>query len=175
MVYLEHWMPGRARLRVPKPRTPNHVRRVAERVQASKRVRTVSSNPTTGGMLVSFNPEDPIDLIIDDLRAVGLEIASVLDESRVFRTQSTGAVIVRQVFGQANARLHAATQGHFDLRLALPALYLALAMRNLMTQRARLRDASWYQLLYWAFDSFFKLHEELTVKEAARTHGRVVD
>jgi hypothetical protein len=44
-----------------------------------------------------------------------------------------------------------------------------------MTQRARLRDVSWYQLLYWAFDSFFKLHEELTVKETARTHGRVVD
>jgi hypothetical protein len=156
-------MPGRARLRVPKPRTPNQVQRVVARVQASKRVRHVSSNPATGGMLVSFNPEDPIDLIIDDLRMVGLEIASVLDESRVFRTQSTGAVIVRQVFGKANARL------------ALPALYLALAARNFMTQRARLRDVSWYQLLYWAFDSFFKLHEELTVKETARTHGRVVD
>jgi hypothetical protein len=56
----------------------------------------------------------------------------------------------------------------------VPAVYLALAVRNFAGNRARLRDASWYQLLYWAFDSFFKLHEESTVRDASRTDGRIV-
>ncbi|TME71554.1 MAG: hypothetical protein E6I50_02530 [Chloroflexi bacterium] len=138
VVYLEHWMPGRLRLRIPRPRTTSQVR-------------------------------------IDDLRTIGFEVSSALQQSPTFRTQSTGAAIVRQVFTGANAKLHDAARGHVDLRLAVPTVYLALAIRNLVIQRARLRDATWYQLLYWAFDSFFKLHEEQTVKVAARSHGRLVN
>ena len=175
VVYLEHWMPGRLRLRIPRPRTPSQVRHAAARVKRSKRVRDVTSNLATGGLLVTFDPEDPIDLVIDDLRTIGLEVSSALQQSPTFRTQSTGAAIVRQVFTGANAKLHDAARGHVDLRLAVPTIYLALAIRNLVTQRARLRDATWYQLLYWAFDSFFKLHEEQTVKVAARSHGRLVN
>lgn len=174
-LYLEHWMPGRARLRVPKPRTPNQVRRTAARLERSKRVRHVDSNPATGSLLVSFDPDDPIDLIIDDLRTIGFEIATILRASRGVRTESTGAMVVRHVMSRANARLHEATDGHFDLKLAVPAIYTVLAVRNFMQHRARLRDATWYQLLYWAFDSFFKLHEEKTVQDAARSHGRLVD
>ena len=168
-------MPGRARLRVPKPRTPASIRRAAARVERSKRVRGVTPNTSTGGLLVRFDPDDPIDVIIDDLRGIGLEIAELVQQSRSIRTQSTGAVIVQHVVGRANAKLHEVTAGHVDLRLAVPAVYLLLAVRNFMSHRARLRDATWYQLLYWAFDSFFKLHEEQTVREAARTNARVVN
>jgi hypothetical protein len=168
-------MPGRARLRVPKPRTPNSVRRVAARVGRSKRVRHVQANLNTGSVLVTYDPDDPIDLIVEDLRSIGLEIADVIEESRQPRTQSTGAAVVRHALGRANAKVHESTQGHFDLRLAVPAIYLALAVRNFFQQRARLRDATWYQLLYWAFDSFFKLHEEQTVIERPRSHGRLVN
>ena len=174
-VYLEHWMPGRARLRVPKPRTPHQVRRTASRIERSKRVRSVKANAATGSLLVSFDPDDPIDLLLDDLRTVGLEIASLLRDSDARRSESTGAVVVRHVMGRANTKLHEATGGHFDLKLAVPAIYLTLAARNFFRQRARLRDATWYQLLYWAFDSFFKLHEEKTVRDVARSRGRVVD
>ena len=148
---------------------------MATRVGRSKRVRGVTPNTSTGGLLVRFDPDDPIDLIVDDLRAIGLEIAEIVEQSRGIRTQSTGAVIVRHVFGRANAKLHEATGGHIDLRLAVPAVYLLLAIRNFTSHRARLRDATWYQLLYWAFDSFFKLHEEETVREATRKNARVVN
>ncbi len=174
-LYLEHWLPGRARLRVPKPRTAHQVRQTAGRIGRSKRVRSVNANPTTGSLLVSFDPDDPIDLMIDDLRAIGLEIASALHPTGSLRTETTAAVAVRHVVGRANQKLHETTRGHVDLKLAVPAVYLALAIRNFARQKARLRDATWYQLLYWAFDSFFKLHEERTVREAARSHGRVVD
>lgn len=174
-VFLEHWMPGRARLRVPKPRTPNEVRRLAGRVGKSKRVRNVETNPSTGSLLVSFDPDDPIDLVIDELRQLGLEIATLVEQSHQVRTQSSGAVVVQRAMSGANTKLHEITQGHVDLRLAVPAIYTALAIRNFIRHRARLRDASWYQLAYWAFDSFFKLHEEQTVRQATRSHGRVVN
>lgn len=168
-------MPGRARFRVPRPRTPAHIRQTAARLRRSKRVRGVEANASTGSLLVNFDPDDPIDLLISDLRTIGFEIASAMNAGRELRTESTGAVLVKHVMGGANEKLHEMTHGHFDLRLAVPAIYLVLAVRNFTRHRARLRDASWYQLLYWAFDSFFKLHEEQIARETARSHGRLVN
>lgn len=167
-------MPGRARLRVPRPRTPERVRRVAGRIERGKHVRHVTANPATGSVLLSFAADDPIDIIIDDLRLAGLEILSQAQTSESVHTQSSGAALLRYVLGRANARLHMATRGHIDIRIAVPALYLLLAVRNFTKQRGRLRDASWYQLLYWAFDSFFKLHEEATVVGGAGRRARIV-
>ncbi|HET7338766.1 MAG TPA: hypothetical protein VFK22_04405, partial [Candidatus Dormibacteraeota bacterium] len=129
-VYLEHWMPGRARLRVPKPRTPVEVRRMAGRMAKSKRVRKVETNPNTGSLLVSFDPDDPIDLVIDELRQLGLEVATLVEQARQVRTQSSGAVVVQRAMSGANSKLHEMTHGHIDLRLAVPAIYTALAVRN---------------------------------------------
>jgi hypothetical protein len=135
----------------------------------------VSANPATGSLLVRFDVDDPIDLIVDGLRVAGLEVVSAVEPAleRV-PTHSSGASLVRNVMRMANARLHVATGGNVDLRLIVPALYLILAVRNLARQRGRLRDASWYQLLYWAFDSFVKLHEEATMQQASKGHGRLV-
>ncbi len=170
-------MPGRARLRVPKAtRTPAHVKSVAGRVGRSSRVHDVETNDATGSVLVSFDADDPIDMLIDELREAGLEVLSATPgSSGVVRTQSTSAAVVTNVMSRANAKLHEMTHGHADLRLAVPAVYTVLALRAFMRQRGRLRGAEWYQLLYWAFDSFFKLHEERTVRGASRSDGRVVD
>jgi hypothetical protein len=135
----------------------------------------VSANPATGSLLVRFDLDDPIDLIVDGLRVAGLEVISTVEPAlEHVPTHSSGASLVRHVMRMANARLHVATGGNVDLRLIVPALYLILAVRNLARQRGRLRDASWYQLLYWAFDSFVKLHEEATMQQASKGHGRLV-
>lgn len=173
-VYLEHATRGRARLRVPRPRTPAQVRRTAAKVESSSRVHSVETNAATGSLLVSFDPDDPLDLLIEGLRSAGIEVESLM-AARPVKTQSKGAAVVRQAMAGANAKLHTLTSGNVDLRFAVPAIYLALALRNFSRGRGRLRDASWYQLMYWAFDSFFKLHEESTVRDATRSHGRVVD
>ncbi len=172
-LYLEHWMRGRARLRVPRPRTPGHVRRLAGRIGRSKSVRAVDVNPATGSVLVTFDEEDPIDLIVDELRIAGLHVLSAVPAMQTgIRTQSSAAAIVRHAFSQANALLHVRTRGRIDLRLAVPAIYVLLATRAFLRQGGRLRSAEWYQLLYWAFDSFHKLHEQTsTVPEGA--HGRL--
>lgn len=174
-LYLEHAMRGRARLRVPRPRTPAQVRRTAAKVESSSRVRGVKANAATGSLLVSFDPDDPLDLLIEELRAMGIEVESMLRQARPVKTESRSAAVVRQAMAGANAKLNTLTSGNVDLRFAVPAIYVALAVRNFSRGRGRLRDASWYQLMYWAFDSFFKLHEENTVRDASKSHGRVVD
>lgn len=173
-IYLEHWMPGRARLRVPRPRTQGHVRRVASRLGRSKRVRSVDVNPETGSLLIAFQEDDPIDLIVDELRLVGLHVVSSALQPSGIRTQSSGAAVVRHVLSQANAVLHVKTRGRVDLRLLVPSIYLLLATRAFVRQGGRLKNAEWYQLLYWAFDSFHKLHEATTtMQEGGRSGGRV--
>jgi hypothetical protein len=174
-VYLEHVMPGRARLRVPKPRTPQRVRRVAARAGRMHRVKNVSTNAATGSLLLTFKADDPIDMIVDDLRIAGLElITPERPQLGAVQTQSTGAAVVRRVLSTCNAKLHLATRGNFDMRLAVPAVYTLLAIRSYRRQKGRLLDAPWYQLAWWAFDSFFKLHEEANPPVASGSRGRIV-
>jgi hypothetical protein len=171
-VYLEHSVPGRMRLRVPRPRTAQHVRQVAGRVERVNRVQAVEANPATGGLLVRFSADDPIDLVIDELRVAGFEVASAFERDVApVLPKSRGASAVEKVMSRANARLHLVTRGGVDLRLAVPAIYMLLGVRNLMRRRGRLSDATWYQLMYWAFDSFFKLHEEARAKGGPPTRG----
>lgn len=175
-VYLEHSMRGRARLRVPKPRSAQQVRQMAGRVERAQHVRGVEVNPATGSMLVKFSADDPIDLVIDELRLLGFEVAKAFEaKPAVVHTQSRGAAAIENVMSRANSQLHLMTRGHLDIRLAVPAIYMLLGVRNLVRQRGRLGDAAWYQLMYWAFDSFFKLHEETTVKGDRSGRGTVVD
>jgi hypothetical protein len=52
------------------------------------------------------------------------------------------------------------TRGRADLRLVVPAIFTVLAARQFVRDAGRIRNASWYQLAYWAFDSFHKLHTQ---------------
>lgn len=146
------------------------MRRLAGRIGRAKSVRSINANPDTGSLLVTFDSEDPIDLIVDELRVAGLTVLSAMPAVGAgVKTQSAGAAAVRQVLSQANALLHVKTRGRIDLRLAVPAVYLLLAGRAFVRQRGRIRSAEWYTLLYWAFDSFHKLHEQTTtVMQGAR-------
>lgn len=174
-VYLEHWMPGRARLRVPRPRSPERFRRIAGRAGGMRRVRHLDANAGTGSLLLTVPVDDPLDILIDDLRLAGIEVISPQRLTLpTVQTQSAASSVVRRLASTWNARLHMATNGSIDMRFVVPALYLLMALRNFGKQRGRLRDAPWYQLAWWAFDSFFKLHEEATTPAATGKSGRIV-
>lgn len=149
---------------------------MAARMQRAKRVRSVDVNAATGSLLVTFSADDPIDAILDELRLAGFDIASAFDRRLVsVQTQSHAAAAVERVMSGANARLHLGTGGHIDLRFAVPAIYMLLGVRSFLRGNGRLRDATWYQLMYWAFDSFFKLHEGATVRQDVTRGGSVRD
>src|SRR5579859_3527239 len=156
---LEHSMPGRARFRVPKPRTTSQVRAVADEINRSRSVRRVHVNPQTGSLLVHYDPDDPIDQLVEDVQKLGylVQIAENIPGVQ-WLGKSQGSKIVELAFSRANSRLGEMTRGKADLRLAVPAIFAVLAARQFMRDAGRIRNASWYQLAYWAFDSFHKLH-----------------
>ena len=159
-LHLEHSLPGRARLRVPKPRTEAGVARISNEIEGAAHVRAVDANLRTGSLLLTFDPEDPLDSILADLRDMGYAVA--LAASRARGTHQAGgsraAAAVKAAVTGADRELHARTEGHLDLRIAIPALFAALAARQLVRDARSIWNAPWYQLIYWAFDSFEKLN-----------------
>lgn len=156
---LEHALAGRARLRLPRPRTQDDVLAAASRVRSAQQVHHVEANPATGSIVIQYDSADPIDDILEELRGLGLEImvsSAVSELSELQRSQ--GAKVVENVLGRANAQLQKITDGKADLRLVVPAAFAVLAARQFLKDTGRMRNASWYQLAYWAFDSFHKLH-----------------
>ncbi len=131
----------------------------ATRVKSAHLVHEVEANPSTGSIVIHFDSADPIDGILEELRQVGLEIMVSSAVSELSELQrSEGAKVVENVLGRANARLQKLTDGKADLRLVIPAAFMVLAARQFLKDAGRIRNASWYQLAYWAFDSFHKLH-----------------
>lgn len=157
---LEHSLPGRARLRVPKPRTPAAVARISEEIGASPRLRAIEVNVKTGSLLLSFSPDDPLDSILGDLRELGYAVQAVVGQApgadEVARSRAAKAVKAAAV--GANRQLHAQTGGQVDLRFAIPAVFAVMAARQLVRDTRSIWNAPWYQLAYWAFDAFEKLN-----------------
>lgn len=152
-------MPGRARFRVARPRTAAQVHAVASDVNRAGAVKGVDANPQTGSLLVRFDPDDPLDAVISDLQTLGYLVHTDENLPGVnWITKSEGSKIVELAFSRANARLGQMTRGRADLRLVVPAVFAVLAARQFVRDAGRIRHASWYQLAYWAFDSFHKLH-----------------
>jgi hypothetical protein len=158
---LEHSMPGRARLRLPKPRTPDEVLSAADRLRSAPSVQAVEATPVSGSLYVRWDPDSPLDLVLEDIRGLGyvVDVAAHWADA-MGPADSDGAKVIKVAFRGANRRLHAATEGKMDLRVAVPALFAALAARQFIRDAGRIKNASWYQLAYWAFDSFDKLNRD---------------
>lgn len=156
---LEHAMPGRARFRVPKPRTGAQVDAVAADIHRARSIKAVDANPQTGSLLVHYDPDDPVDDIVGELQRLGYLVQAAENLPGMdWIKKSEGSKIVELAFSRANSRLGQMTRGKADLRLVVPAIFAVLAARQFMRDAGRIRNASWYQLAYWAFDSFHKLH-----------------
>lgn len=157
---LEHALPGKVRLRVPKPRTARRVETIGRRLRACPRVQAVEVNAETGSVYIRFQPDHPLDAILDDVRRLGYDVEAAANQAPAVdpATHSGSAALVQQALAALDRRLHQATDGTIDLRALVPLMFLVLAIRQLTRDAGRIRDAPWYQLLYWAFDSFEKLH-----------------
>ncbi|MBV9100365.1 MAG: hypothetical protein JOZ46_12530 [Candidatus Dormibacteraeota bacterium] len=165
-----HSAAGRMRVRVAGTRADRTRALRAAHDQLRDRA-SVSTNARTGSALIAY---DPAEL---DAAAV---VAMLREADHMFRRLEPPAVRRRVdgpgsqvahrlqgVLGGANRSVYAATQGGVDLRVLVPAAFAGLALRQLVRQGVRVRDAPWYVLAYYAFDSYMKLHDP-NVREAVR-------
>lgn len=152
-------MDGRVRLRAARPRRAEEIHAAASKAQAAPGVIDVAANDATGSVLIHFDPAVTATDLIRSLLEAGLAVTETRYSGPADEPgPSSGARLVQGGLTRANLRVHRATEGRVDLRLAVPAAFTVLAARQFLRDAGRIRNASWYQLLYWAFDSFEKLH-----------------
>jgi len=164
--------PGRVRVRLHRvARHPHLVRQVQERMQDRGGVTRVEANPSTGSVVVHYdqnalNGDDVLGLLQD----CGVVFGALSEEPSIediFLGRTPASHHIVEAVGDLDRRLLRLTGHKLDLRLLFPASLFALGLRQAVVQGLGLADIPAYVLLWYAFDSFWKMNHESPRKTPA--------
>jgi len=166
-------IPGRLRFKVPvERRSPEAMRRITNAFSAIE-VSGVDTNVQTGSVLVHYDPEklpfDELEDAFDEFDATPVFGPRLVERGVAEASPSARVVDVAQ---ELNRRVARATRGA-DLRLLVPLGLGALSVRQAFRDSPGLKQAPWYVLAWYAFDSFVKLNGRV-VAESERAERREV-
>ena len=167
-------IPGRLRFKVPVEwRSPEAMRRITNAFSAIE-VSGVDTNVQTGSVLVHYDPEklpfDELEDAFDEFDATPV-FGPRLVERGVAEASPSARVV--DVARELNTRVARATRGA-DLRLLVPLGLGALSVRQAFRDSPGLKQAPWYVLAWYAFDSFVKLNGRVTTESEHATERRAV-
>jgi hypothetical protein len=172
--HIAHHIPGRLRLRIPAARDhPELLREIKEFVAPIEGVRGVEINPSTGSVLVRYDPRQlrraaeeladrpgAADLFslavpeVEDTEQLALEI---LRHAEFFSQNSRAAHSVVHALRILNQQVRQATGNAIDLKAMFPMIIAGYAI--VFEMRRRMPSPRWLTLLVFAFDSFMRLHQ----------------
>jgi len=141
-------------------------------------IASVSTNTRTGSVLVQYDrhglSRDDVLAIFHDIGLIVQDIAgaeTIGDEAEqrpvgagAVVGHSTAAVTVMDALTDLDRRLSVLTGGKLDVKLLFPLSLGALALRQIATTGLGLAEVPGYVLLWYAFDSFYKLHQRQTAR-----------
>lgn len=159
---VESAMPGRLRIRLDRShRRDGALDQVQRRLGARDGVHSIRSNPATGSVLVHYDRDaldhaDVLAMLGDAGVIIGDVAESVLGAGEF--GQSVISVRILDAFADLDHRLSRATNGLVDVKLLFPLALGTLAVRQIVTTGLGLGTVPGYVLLWYAFDSFYKLH-----------------
>ena len=167
--------PGRLRIRVRHPhRHPQLMGRTQDHLEGKPGIRGVETNPTTGSVMVRYDPHqvspDDILAMLKDVGVIALQTASDLGVELPEAGRSTTAVSVISVIDDLDRRISLLTGRRIDLKLLFPATLFGLGIRQVATQGLGLAQVPGYILLWYAFDSFWKFHQAEPVEATRARH-----
>ncbi len=168
--------PGRLRIRLRRPHRRSGLMQQAQtRLEERPGVQQVETNTTTGSMMVRYDPGtasvDDLLAILKDAGIVALQTASDLGLELPKAGRSTTAVDIVAMMDDLDRRISLLTGRRLDLKLAFPAALFAMGIRQTITKGLGLSQVPGYVLLWYAFDSFWKFHQEEPVEaKSARQH-----
>jgi hypothetical protein len=132
------------------------------RLAAAPGVRGVETNPQTGSVLVRYDPaqhsRSELLAMFEDVGIVVRETLGGLGEEVPETGRSSTSVSVISALSDLDKRIARATGHTVDLKLLFPATLGAIGIRQLFTTGLGLAEVPAYVLLWYAFDSFYKLH-----------------
>lgn len=168
--------PGRVRLRLHREhRNPKLAQQIKQGVVGRPGIASVDVNHRTGSVAVCYDHHllSPGDLlgIIHDVGVVVVEAMGETPEISALgaghHTRSSVASNISNTVDRLDKRLAQATDRTVDLRLLFPIGLFALGVRQVFAEGLGLTQVPGYILLWYAFDSFWKLHRELPNHPAA--------
>ena len=186
-----HHLPGRVRVKLDKRElTPDVLARIEQTLASVPGIHECTANPRTGSLLVRYDADsvdlaelvrlsDAADVVATDARA-----RQAWSDDRDGKPEhwSTWAHAIHTRFAALDRRLRVASGDRFDLKMVMPMAFGVLAIRQVVTQAGSLAPIPWYVLLWYAFDSYMKLHGQSTpgrtaiqtLMEAAERTGATV-
>jgi hypothetical protein len=179
-------MDGRIRVRLhPKHRQDAVLDTVQQKLEGQRGVSAVTTNPRTGSVLVTY---DHHRLSREDLLACMYDVGVIVREiggaedlpedldptegGTEVAPHSSTAVGLMDALTDLDRRLFELTGGKLDVKLLFPLGLGVLAARQIAVAGLGLEQVPGYVLLWYTFDSFYKLHQRRTthVIEAAAEH-----
>jgi Heavy metal associated domain 2 len=152
---------GRLRVRLPrKARSAAMMARIAREVGERPGISGVSTNSTTGSVTVRYDPgargRDEIVALLHDTGVLVLEITHADEEDGRGRSRTSDTIV--DMLDDADRWLSRLTGRRIDLRTAFPLTLGAVGVWRAASVGLGLSQIPTYVLLWWAFDSFYKLN-----------------
>ena len=158
---IAHLLPGRVRVKLAREhRSPELVQAIKNELLALQGINEIHFNPTTGSLLVLYDPvQVDIAQLLDYARVSGLigsesPIAQFAEEWQGGKTP-----LARNIISTARALdvgLAQSTRGRLDLKMLVPLGLIALVIREVAAGRTT--SAPWYVLAWYAFETFRHFH-----------------
>jgi hypothetical protein len=163
--------PGRVRVRLHRAsRHPRVVRRVQQHVEQGEGVTRVEANPSTGSVVVHYDRHaTTLDDVLGVFRDCGVVVGAVtesVDVGDILTGRTPASQQILDAVDDLDRRLFQITGQKMDLRLLFPATLFALGLRQALVEGFGLSQVPAYVLLWYAFDSFWKLQRELPPRRA---------
>jgi hypothetical protein len=181
--------PGRMRVRLGREhRDPEALAQIQRELGAQAGVSSVTTDHRTGSILVRYDhlalAKDDVTSMLLDVGIVALDLigaedaADELGEERAPRgvaPHSTGASSVLDAVTDLDHRISRLTGGRLDLKLLVPAGLGLLALRQIGLNGLGLGQVPGYVLLWYTFDSFYKLHQRKTAAAAKEATEQILE
>jgi hypothetical protein len=170
-------------------RDPAALEAIEDQLSEHPAIASVATNPRTGSVLVQYDhhrltKDDVRELLWDcglvarDLLGAeeipeGLGRESEIGPKSEAVPHSTTATTLLDALTDLDQRLSRATNGKLDIKLLVPASLGLLALRQVAINGLGLIEVPGYVLLWYTFDSFYKLHQRRAVdvvQEAAEQY-----
>jgi hypothetical protein len=168
--------PGRIRVRLEAgQRSPAVLDQIEHALGRKSGVASVSTNARTGSILVYYDEDilskDDLTAMLSDVGVAALESGGADEASRdrgrggrAVADHSSGAVSVLDAVTDLDHWISRLTGGKLDLKLLVPAGLGLLALRQIALNGVGLGQMPGYVLLWYTFDSFYKLHQRKTAQ-----------
>lgn len=163
---LEHRSQGRIRVRVPRQhRTEAALERTRRHLESHPAISRVSVNHRSGSILVEGDQTDSLGSALE-------EVLEIFERAGPDQAADAGVEAAVTLVKSVDRRLGELTDGRLTLRWLVPAAFITVGVRQLLSQGLTLGNLPWYVLIYYGLDSFLKLYPQHAPR--ARPHVEVL-